>query len=735
MRSPLTLLLSAFLLFCVQPMAARALVPLFGGSSSVWNACLVFFQAMLLLGYAYAHGATRLLGERRQAWLHGALVWLPLLVLPIAIGPEDLDTLGPGLPPALALLVTLARRVALPFFVLSTSSPLLSRWYAGTDAGRRQGAYWLYAASNAGSLVALVAYPAVIEPLIPLRLQARLWQAGYVGFALLATACAWSAARASAGRGEPEPGAAPVPAAAGVARERLRWVVLAAIPSSLLSGVTGYLTTDIASIPLLWVIPLGLYLLTFSLCFATRPPLTLAQSSRALVLPAAISVLLLGGMVTSPLWLALGSNLAAFFLGAMVCHGRLAQERPGPERLTEFFLLLSLGGVLGGAFNALAAPLLFPALIEYPLALVLACLCRVPVGDPPDDGAQAPSWWRDLGFAALIALLTAALVWAASRRSGPVDASTVGMIFLPPILLVYRSLHIPRRFALGMLAVLAGSAHYRGQFGEVLWRERSFYSAVRVSIDASGQFRQIIHGDTVHGMQFIDPARRGLAVGYYHREGPLGAVMALPRGPGRVGVVGLGVGTMATYAGPGDAWVYYEIDPLVARVAENVNYFSFLHDARSRGATVSVALGDARLRLREAERGSFALLLLDAFSSDAIPTHLLTREAAALYLEKLAPEGRLGFHVSNRFLDLRPVLGRLGVELSLDVLCREDTVLGPSGEPTEGHLPSVWCLAQRRGQGLRAALPPSWVPPEPGMLWTDDRSSLLPLLTWRAVTH
>lgn len=722
MRFPVTMLLSAFLLFCVQPMVARALVPLFGGSSSVWNACLVFFQAMLLLGYAYAHGASRWLGVRRHAPLHAGLTLAPLLVLPIAVGAPDLSPVDPTRYPLAALLWVLARKVAAPFFVLSTTSPLMARWYASTAAGKERGAYWLYAASNLGSLVALVAYPTLIEPWLPLGAQGRLWAGAYAGFAALVAGCAWAAARGTAVGGgeelEDEPLTWP---------RRLTWVGLAAVPASLLSGVTSYLTTDIASIPLLWVVPLGLYLLTFSLCFSTRRWLPLASSSRALVLPAAISVMMMAASTSTPLWLAIGAHLAAFFLAAMVCHGRLADDRPRPGRLTEFFLLMSLGGVLGGAFNAIAAPLLFPGLIEYPLALVLACALRLPVGE-----ARPAPLARDLLFAAALTLLTGALGYLVPPRLGRIDSTTIALVFLLPILLTYRSLEHPRRFALGMAAVLAGSVVYRGQFGQVLDRGRSFYSVVSVTIDNENRYRQIVHGNVVHGRQATDPARREVAIGYYHREGPLGSILTLPHGE-RIGVVGLGVGTMATYARAGERWSFFEIDPLVARIAEDDRYFTFLKDARARGADVRLVLGDARLQMVRTEDASLDLLLLDAFSSDAIPAHLLTREALALYLRKLSPAGRLGFHVSNRFVDLRPVLAALGADAGLTVRCHDDRAVSPS-QLDRGQLPSVWCVADRDPEALGLLPAGRWLAPTPGPLWTDESSSLLPLLSWRSLT-
>jgi hypothetical protein len=716
MLLPVTLFFSAFLLFCVQPMAARALVPLLGGSSSVWSACLVFFQSALLLGYGYAHAASRWLGPRRHAPLHVGVALLPLLVLPPSIQAGDVGPFSPVTWPTTGLLWALAHRVGPPFFVLAATSPLLSRWYAELPEGKERGAYWLYAASNAGSLASLLTYPLLIEPWLPLGQQARGWALAYGAFVALLAGSAWLVKR----RGRQQEGQAPLDDEPLTWRRRLRWVLLSAIPASLLSGVTSHLTADIASIPLLWVLPLGLYLLTFTLCFTSKPPLSPALASRTLVLPVAIGVIMQAAGTATPTWLALLAGLTSFFLGATLCHGLLAEDRPRPARLTEFFLLVSVGGVIGGAFNALLAPLLFPGLVEYPLALVLLCLVRPPT-------APQASWPRDLLFASALAGATAALSYLVPPWLGRTDQLTVGLIFLPPVLLTYRELARSRRFALGMAAVLLGSLFFRGQYGQTLTRHRSFYSALRVTTDNERKYHQLVHGNTIHGRQSLDPRGRQTPRGYYYPGGPLGDLFALSRGP-RVAVVGLGIGEMAAYARPGERWTFYEIDPLVARIARDASFFTYLQDAGARGAEQRVELGDARQRLALAQPHSVDLLVLDAFSSDAIPTHLLTREALALYLTRVAPGGLLAFHVSNRFLDVRPVLAALAADAALDLRCRDARALSED-QLADGAAPSVWCAASAGAM----ALPPSWAPVQPGKLWTDEQSSILPLLSLDAL--
>jgi spermidine synthase len=721
-----TLLVSAFLLFCVQPMVARALLPLCGGSSSVWITCMVFFQATLLAGYAYAHGAIRLLGPRRQALLHLALLPLPLLFLPLAIGEADVARWPVGENPVLRVIGLLALRIGVPFFVLSASAPMLQRWFSSTRHPGAGDPYWLYTASNLGSLLALLGYPFLIEPLLGLGQQAALWRGGYLGLAALVAASV-----ALLWRWEPLVTAEQGADEALTWERRARWVALAAIPSSLLSGVTTYLTTDIASVPLLWVLPLGLYLLSFTLAFATRPLLRQETLSRMLPLPVAIVSLLLLAEAVGPLWVFLPANLLMFFLAAWVAHGALAQDRPGPSRLTEFFLLVSLGGVIGGAFNALVAPLVFRGIAEYPLALVAALLCRTRL---PDEDRSSRSRLIDLLHPIGIGTLTGALALLVQRfRVEPVNL-VPALVFLPPTLLNYRQIMRPTRFAFGLGAIFLGSYFYVGVLGRVELRERSFYGPLRVTIDREEKFRQIAHGNTIHGSESLDPIQRRTPAGYYHRTGPLGQLFAehdrSPAAPA-VAVVGLGAGAMAPYARPGERWTYFEIDPLVVRVARDPRYFHYLEDAFPRGDNLDILVGDARLRLRERPDHSFGLILLDAFSSDAIPIHLIVREAMAVYLQKLAPGGIIGFHVSNRFLELRPIVAALGQDAGASVRCREDTIISES-LAADGKLPSIWCAIVPPGRPLGALGADPWLAPAAGPLWTDDRSNLLGAVMLRA---
>ena len=542
--------------------------------------------------------------------------------------------------------------------------------------------YFLYGASNFGSLLALAAYPAVIEPWLGLRMQVRLWAWGYAVLALLVAGCALLAIR-KADPTSATPLAQPTQAAEvlTVAR-RLRWVAFSFVPSSLLLGVTAYITTDVAAIPLFWVVPLALYLLTFIFVFARRPVLGHALMVRLLPFGAAATALMLLTQASTPLVLVLGVHVPTFFVAAMVCHGELARDRPGATHLTEFYLWVSVGGVLGGVANGLLAPQIFDGLTEYPIALVLALVCR------PSAATGAKEPWlvpRDGAFGFVMLVLTWGLVLGCNALHLDPSGHVFPLVFIAPIFLTYAQLHHPRRFALGIAALLVGGAGYDASVGKTLHLERNFFGVARVTRDFGGRFTQIAHGNTIHGRQWQDPARRLEPTAYYTRQGPLGQVFAELAAretrdgrTGHVGIVGLGAGGMAPYALPAERWTFYEINPAVVAIAENPAYFTFLRDVFAGSPRLSVVLGDARIRLGDADDGTYDMLVVDAFSSDAIPAHLLTREAIALYRRKLTPGGLLVVHISNRYLNLAPVLANLATDAGLTGYLRSDQVAGPT---------------------------------------------------------
>jgi hypothetical protein len=719
-----TLFLSAALLFLLEPLVGRLVLPLLGGTPAVWNTCMVFFQAVLLAGYAYAHAAPARLGTRRHALVHLGVLLLPWLVLPVAL-PAGWPVPGSDTP-FLWLLGLLLVAAGLPFFAVATSGPLLQRWFAATGHPDGHDPYYLYAASNLGSLLGLFLYPLVLEPTWPLAEQGRVWAGGYALFVLLAAACAVAVWRAP----DPDPVEAPESPAPPLSwARRGRWLLLAFVPSSLMLSVTTYLTTDVAAVPFLWVLPLALYLLTFVHAFARRPLVSSRTLARGLPLQALVAVLALLTEATEPAPLLMALHLAVLFGVGLFCHGALAEDRPAAGRLTEFYLWLAAGGVLGGLFNALVAPLLFSSVIEYPLVLVLACALRPPLA------AGKPAGLRDVALPAAVGLLAAGLVLGSQRAGLPPGPASVALMFFVPLVLCYTFLARPIRFALGLGAILLAGTLYRGVHGTTEDRARSFFGIHRVTVDPTGSYRVLVHGNTVHGRQSLDPARRREPLTYYTLTGPIGRVFILldqQRRLRRVGLVGLGTGSLCCYARDGQEWTCYEIDPVVVSIARDSGLFTYWRDSPAPPALV---LGDARLQLaRSGER--YDLLVIDAFSSDAIPLHLLTREALALYRQHLAEGGVLAFNVTNRYLDLEPVLGDLAgaARPPLACLALDDRTLSDI-ERRAGKDTSHWVVLAEREETLAPlAVTASWyrVPARPGRrVWSDDFANLFDVLRRR----
>ncbi|MGE0711621.1 MAG: spermidine synthase [Planctomycetota bacterium] len=760
----------AALVFLVQPLIAKQLLPRLGGSPAVWNACMVFFQAALLAGYGYAHAVRRIRSPRAAAGVHLLFLLLPLGFLPLLL-PADAHP-GPQVWPPLWALSVLALSVGLPFVAVSTTSPLLQHWFSRSGHEHAGDPYFLYAASNVGSIAGLLSYPFLLEPLLGVPEQARVWSGGYLVFLALVAVCGgllWRSAGPATGgpeAGAPEAGGeapsepeAP-PALSGWTR--LRWVLLAFAPSSLTLGVTQHLSTDLAAIPLLWVIPLTIYLLSFVVAFSARPAAKQAVRIAGLALPVALLALALVFLTESadPLYLIVSLHLAGFAVCAVACHGWLAELRPPPARLTEFFLWTALGGVLGGSLNALVAPVLFSGLWEYSLVLVLVAWLRPdhalgfqPAAPAPAEDAQAEGEAPTGLLAALsrervparevpaaaswLAAPTLAAVWVVvDRVAGQMHIGESAVVRLVQSLVPLVGCYLlsrrrgPFTLALGLLLalpiVLPRGVHI---YGERILSERTFFGVHTVWENAAG--RWLVHGNTIHGIQQRDSPRVPLA--YYNATGPAGDVFTLvarDRRAERVGLVGLGVGTMAAYGKPGRRFTYFEIDEAVVRIARE--QFHYLRDSQ---AEIDVVLGDGRLQLAEQPDGTFGLLVLDAFSSDAIPTHLITREALELYLRKLQPHGLILFHISNRYLDLRPVLGNLARDLELVARGRyhRDEELSVEDKKA-GILASNWVVLGRAPEDLGGLLAlPSWTPVEPDprlRTWTDDYSNVLSVMSW-----
>jgi spermidine synthase len=695
--------LAAALVFLVQPMAAKMLLPRFGGTPAVWAVSLVFFQAMLLAGYTFAHVSLRFLPLRVQPLLQLGVLALPLALLPIAM-PADAGSSSRS--PTLILLAVLLVAVGAPFFAVTTASPVLQRWFAASGHGAAADPYFLYAASNAGSLIGLVGYPLVLEPTFTLAEQSRLWLGGYALFLLLAAASALRVVTATpaGARAVRRAMSTPIPW-----RRRARWIAMAAIPSSLILGTTSHLSTSIAAVPLLWVIPLAVYLLSFVVAFARREPFSLAALKAAVVGTTLLTVASLLHVVPLPIAALVAIHSANLFAVALLVHRRLALERPAVDRLTEFYLLLSLGGVLGGAFNALAAPVLFDSIAEYPIALALAMLVL--------PGPRA--WRRDIVLPTLFfAAFVAALVAAAALGS-----LAVRLVFALAIAALVAFAARPLRLALGVAALLVLTT-----FGQQsLYSERTFFGVLRVVEGEHGE-HVLTHGTTIHGRQRLAPGRRDDPLSYYTRMGPLGQLFAARREElRRVAVVGLGAGSIAAYGRPGDAYTFYEIDPAVVRIARDRRWFVYLSDSR---AAVRVVVGDGRLRIAEARPAAYDLIVLDAFSSDAVPAHLLTREAVELYLRKLAPGGVLAFHVTNNHLSLEPVVGGIAGALHLAGVAQDQRVSEAAREA--GANRSSWAVLARSDDAL-AGLDGRWhrLDASSGQpVWTDEFSNILDVVDW-----
>jgi hypothetical protein len=712
---------NALLLFLVQPMFARLVLPLLGGSPSVWTTCMLFFQSALLAGYLYVHVSVRLLGERRQAILHGVLVCLPALVLPIHL------SAGGGVPangaPIVWLLTTMVTSVGLPFFVVATSAPLLQRWYASSAGGSRD-PYFLYAASNAGSFAALILYPTVVEPNLSLRAQGLLWTGGYAVAAVLTLVCAATlfrhivpahgAALHSSTSTELIPGS-----------RRLRWLALSFVPSSLMLAVTTHLSTDVAAAPLLWIVPLGIYLLTFVIAFSSRGVEAVALSAR--VLPVALLPLAIF-MITDarpPLNVMLPLHLVTFAALTMQCHGRLAADRPGPYRLTEYYLWIAAGGALGGLFNTLVAPRVFVSIAEYPMAIVAGCIL---MASRAEFRAllRAP---RRLVLPLLAGVLAVAALTIVPRLD--LDIRAVLSMLAVAAAICFSVWRDHARFAIGVgsmfSAVVISVLTASPASARWLYSERTFFGVYRLQLDPTDHFLSMSHGTTVHGRQRFG-ASHPEPLTYYYRHSPIGNLFAAraTAEPLSVGVIGLGVGSLAAYARPGDRWRFYEIDPAVENIARDGRFFHFLDAC---GPTCTVVVGDARLSL-QSETGRYDILVLDAFSSDAIPVHLLTREALQIYLSRLAPGGVLAFHVSNRHINLHPVMARLGREYGLTTLIRTDAI---RPDNRDGFASSEWVVMARRRADLGSmAADPKWVPlaADDRPAWSDDFSNLWTVMRW-----
>ncbi|PNU01830.1 hypothetical protein A8V01_11585 [Novosphingobium guangzhouense] len=728
-----TILVGSFLLFLVQPMVARMALPRLGGAPNVWNSAMLVYQALLLAGYAYAHWLGRF-ALRRQVVIHVGLLLVAALTLPVGL--IDLPRIA-GLPEAAWVPLLLGASIGPVFFVVSAQAPLMQRWFAAAPGA---GAPWaLYAASNLGSFTGLIAYPLLAEPLLSVRWQSLAWSGGFAALVLLVALAGYSrrhaptctTVRTDALEDTPArtPGRTP-------ARTVALWLALAAVPSGLMLSTTTHLTTDIFAMPLLWVIPLGIYLLSFVIAFSDR-----RAAAGAITRAAPIVLLLMGGYAmlsngAGSLW-AVAGTCALLLCVATALHARLYDLRPAESQLTRFYLVMSAGGALGGVFTALIAPLVFDWAWEHPLLVLAAALLMPlhPLLNWRDNADMEPGMAR-IALGVLLAF-AGFLGWELLQTLlEPEEVLftmmlTVFLVCIGVMVMAWRG-----AFAMVLLIAMIGQGGFwtiratmEGQ------RTRSYFGIYTLRDDDDGRFRTLAHGTTLHGMQSLDPAQAHDALTYY---GPgsgvalaLAAVPAIEGPRARVGVVGLGTGSLACRSQPGQAWTFFEIDPQVLRFSTE-RKFTFLSDCTPRARVV---IGDARLELAQVPPHSFDVLVIDAFSSDAIPMHLLTTEALAVYRRALTPRGLLILHISNRYIDLAPVVGANARAGGLQALSRLDL---PEDEVR--YTPSRWiALSADRGvlDGLARQRPDApWKrleerAPEP---WTDDHASILPYVRWSRLT-
>ncbi len=714
--------LSAALLFSMQPMFTKMVLPVLGGSPSVWSVAMVFFQSLLLAGYAYAHVVATRLTKRQGALTHLLLLAAAAATLPIALRGGDAPAAGAD--PSLWLIGVFSLSVGLPFFALSSHGPLLQAWFARSGHARAKDPYFLYAASNIGSFAALLGYPVVIEPFLGLSLQSEKWSIGFIGLAAL-IAGAGLLGESEKDQAKPEHAASKLPLSL-----KAKWTALAFAPSGLLVAVTAHMSTDISSAPLIWVIPLGLYLISFPLAFRARTSswdhasvCVLAWSGAvALMGLAAGSLGALGGLIMAIF------HLCFFFASALVCHRALYESRPHGAQLTSFYLCLSLGGMLGGLFAGLAAPLLFSSLAEYPMLIVAAITCT------PQALSQLKAMHRQemLKFTLLFAIGASLLVVIELRTSLGLQARLLLLLLIGlPIMINWRLRgRTLLMTALAVVAILGLKAFTQGE------SYRSFFGVTRIVDGDDGAVRYMMHGSTLHGAIRLRNTDGSPVSGpptpttYFTRNGPMGeAIAALRKAKGRldhVAVLGLGAGTLACHFKASEKVIFFEIDPIVVQLATDRTRFRFLSDCEAKSGVV---LGDARLTLAY-QKDKNDLIIIDAFSSDAVPMHLLTREAVGSYLSKLASNGALIMNISNKVVELSDIIARIGAEHGLVTYVALDR---PAANEAELASASKIAVLARSKEDLRMLLSGdrAWtavIPPSTYPLWTDDRSTIFTAL-------
>jgi SAM-dependent methyltransferase len=718
-----TLFLSAFLLFCFEPMVGKMMLPLLGGAAAIWITCLLFFQMMLLAGYAYAHVLERFAGVRAQIVIHSVFMLVAIGFLPLHFGvrPDE----GASFHPSAWLLWHLIQTAGIPFCVVSATAPLLQNWISRTPTTSGRDPYFLYAVSNAGSLIALLAYPLLIEPRVGVRNQSLWWFAGYGALAIMVGAAAGLVWKYVSSESREASEAADPPAW----RLRLFWLAAAFVPSALMLAVTNHILLNLASVPFLWIVPLAAYLATFMLAFGRRIHLSYRLVSRIVPVP----LLLLFPFAASSravdvryMPFVVGAHVVILLSGALLCHTALAARRPAPRFLTEFYFWIALGGVLGGAFTAVVAPSVFSTVIEYPLLVALIAFFREPLDSESALGGADLILPGLLGFAAIGA--SKQLQWASVDITTDLKITIAVDVAIIAIAFLFRRRTV--RFALAVAILVIAYYRLLPQFyssSQFMYTARNFFGIKGVKFDFPTNSRRLLHGDTLHGIESMDADLLGHPVSYYDETGPVGDVMKMlsERGSQHIGVIGLGTGSMAGWTAPYRHITFFEIDPQVLDIAGNL--FTFLPRC---GNNCDVVMGDGRLSIAKANPGEFDLLMLDAFNSDSIPAHLVSREAVAMYLTKLKPDGLLLFHVSNRYMDVEGLISAVVTDASLEALVRHDDDLQNELKArahfvVAGRNPAALGSLEQNENWSRVQKPQSIAP------WTDDYSNMLAILRWR----
>lgn len=726
-----TIFLSATLLFSVQPMFTKLILPLLGGASNVWNTAMVFFQAMLLGGYIYAHLVSKYLPVKAQIAVHAVVTASGFLFLPLAV-PAGIVLPESGMP-TFWLLGLFGITVGLPFFALSANAPLLQRWFSLTDHRDADDPYFLYSASNAASLIILCSYPFIIEPNTRLGGQTLSWAVGYAALLVMLLMTAFVLTRrlapvAKTGESQSKPIEASW-------KQKAFWIFLAFIPSSLMLGVTSYMTNNIASTPFLWIMPLALYLLTFVIVFARKPLVSAKGLSKLFPWVVIAGFLLIAPNypmevagfnfnTSPPPILKIPLLLTVYFLISLYCHAILVEKRPAASGLTEFYILMSLGGVLGGVFNALIAPVIFNAVYEFILVLALVLFLRPTGIEMPKSGEKS---WQLFFIGLAAAAINAKLLMSSGSQLPLVIFITVGIIAIASM-----RFDFSRFIKLGMLAILAVVAIVFDLLGsDSLYKDRSFYSllAVQATEGEHGTIHKFVHGDTSHNYQLRDPALQKVPTSYYVEGGSIHVSIEALReklgGNIDVAVVGLGAGAMVCYEQPGDNWIYFEIDPAVVDLARNTEYFSYIESC---APNADIRIGDARQKLNDVPEKALDMIVIDAFSSNSIPAHLVTREALALYQSRMTADGLVFFHTSNKMLDVTSVVARLAEDAGLtaryvDLAEFPGNPYAAYGARATGILMGPDAIMQSVTSGDDRFL--EWTSSRHVKVWTDDYSSVV----------